>query len=177
VSPPLLRLDNQLCFLFHRISRELDAAYRPLLADLDLTYPQYLVMLCLWERDGLGVGELGERLDLDSGTLSPLLRRLERAGLVLRQRETSDERRVAIRLTAGGRELQERAAGIPEAIARCVVDDVAGYETMKAQLTDLAARIALFRGGGSAADGTGLHTPSTGRTGRASLAPVSCPSR
>ncbi len=65
MSLPQLRLDNQLCFLFHRIGRELNAAYRPLLADLGLTYSQYLVMLCLWERDGLGVGELGDRLDLD----------------------------------------------------------------------------------------------------------------
>ncbi len=170
MSPPQLRLDNQLCFLFHRIGRELDAAYRPLLAALGLTYPQYLVMLCLWERDGLGVGELGERLDLDSGTLSPLLRRLERAGLVLRQRETSDERRVAIRLTAGGRDLQERAAGIPAAIARCVVDDEAGYQAMKAELTDLAVRIAHSRADGPGGSGT-LRPRSTGRMGRAALAP------
>lgn len=173
MSLPQLRLDNQLCFLFHRISRELDAAYRPLLADLGLTYPQYLVMLCLWEREGLGVGELGERLDLDSGTLSPLLRRLERAGLVRRERETADERRVTIRLTADGRDLQERAAGIPEAIARCVVDDVAGYEAMKAELTDLAARIALSRADGSRGDGHGPFARATARTRAASLAPVS----
>jgi len=145
VSLPQLRLDNQLCFLFHRIGRELNAAYRPLLADLGLTYSQYLVMLVLWERDGLGVGELGERLDLDSGTLSPLLRRLERAGLVRRERATSDERRVAIHLTGRGRDLQERAAGIPEAIAGCLVDDAAGYSAMKAYLNDLAVRIASSR--------------------------------
>jgi DNA-binding MarR family transcriptional regulator len=145
MSLPQLRLDNQLCFLFHRISRELDAAYRPLLAELGLTYPQYLVMLVLWESDGLGVGELGDRLDLDSGTLSPLLRRLEHAGLVRRERATSDERRVRISLTDRGRDLQERAAGVPEAIAGHVVDDEAGYEAMKAQLNDLADRIAAFR--------------------------------
>jgi DNA-binding MarR family transcriptional regulator len=155
VSLPQLRLDNQLCFLFHRIGRELNAAYRPLLADLGLTYPQYLVMLVLWERDELGVGELGERLDLDSGTLSPLLRRLERAGLVRRERTTSDERRVAIRLTDRGRDLQEGAAGIPEAIAGCLVDDAAGYAAMKAQLTDLAARIALSRTDSSEGGGPG----------------------
>ena len=145
MSLPQLRLDNQLCFLFHRISRELTAAYRPLLADLGLTYPQYLVMLVLWERDGMGVGELGDRLDLDSGTLSPLLRRLEHAGLVRRERAASDERRVTIRLTDRGCDLQERAAGIPEAIAGHVVDDEAGYEAMKAQLNDLADRIAALR--------------------------------
>ena len=150
MSLPQLRLDNQLCFLFHRIARELNAAYRPLLADLDLTYSQYLVMLVLWERDGLGVGELGDRLDLDSGTLSPLLRRLERAGLVRRERATSDERRVTIYLTGRGQNLQERAAGIPGAIAGFVVDDEADYEAMKAQLNDLAARIALSRADGSA---------------------------
>ena len=161
MSLPQLRLDNQLCFLFHRIGRELNAAYRPLLADLGLTYSQYLVMLVLWERDGLGVGELGDRLDLDSGTLSPLLRRLERAGLVRRERATSDERRVRIHLTGRGRDLQERAAGIPEAIAGFVVDDEAGYEAMKAQLNDLVARIALSRvdgsGGGGPGQGQGPH--------------------
>ena len=155
MSLPQLRLDNQLCFLFHRIGRELNAAYRPLLADLGLTYSQYLVMLVLWERDGLGVGDLGDRLDLDSGTLSPLLRRLERAGLVRRERATSDERRVTIHLTGRGRDLQERAAGIPEAIAGFVVDDEAGYEAMKTQLNDLVARIALSRVDGSGGGGLG----------------------
>jgi MarR family transcriptional regulator, organic hydroperoxide resistance regulator len=155
VSLPQLRLDNQLCFLFHRISRELNAAYHPLLADLGLTYSQYLVMLVLWERDDLGVRELGDRLDLDSGTLSPLLRRLERASLVRRERMTSDERRVTIHLTRRGRDLQERAAGIPEAIAGCLVDDAAGYEAMKAQLNNLAARIALSRADGSDGGGAG----------------------
>lgn len=153
MSLPQLRLDNQLCFLFHRIGRELNAAYRPLLADLGLTYPQYLVMLVLWERDGLGVGELGDRLHLDSGTLSPLLRRLERAGLVRRERVTFDERRVVIYVTRVGRGLQERAATVSEAIARCLVDDEAGYMVMKAQLTDLATRIQLSRAEGSDGDG------------------------
>lgn len=149
MSLPQLRLDNQLCFLFHRISRELDAAYRPLLADLGLTYSQYLVMLVLWERDGLGVGELGNRLDLDSGTLSPLLRRLERAGFVRRERATSDERRVTIQLTNQGRDVRDRAASIPAAIARCLVDDAAGYEAMHSQLINLAARIAVSKPTGS----------------------------
>jgi DNA-binding MarR family transcriptional regulator len=156
MSLPQLRLDNQLCFLFHRIGRELNAAYRPLLAGLGLTYPQYLVMLVLWECDGLGVGELGDRLDLDSGTLSPLLRRLEHAGLVRRERATSDERRVTIRLTDRGRDLQERAAGIPEAIAGHVVDDEAGYEAMKAQLNDLADRITAIRAEESGGRNSGL---------------------
>ncbi len=79
---PQLRLENQICFLFHRISRDLTATYRPLLSELGLTYPQYLVMLVLWERDGASIGEIGQRVCLDSGTLSPLVRRLEKAGLV-----------------------------------------------------------------------------------------------
>src|ERR1035437_1169911 len=112
-------------------------------------------MLVLWERDWLGVGELRDRLDLDSGTLSPLLRRRERAGLVRRERAPSDERRVTIHLTGRGRDLQERAAGIPEAIAGFVVDDEAGYEAMKAQLNDLVARIALSRVDGSGGGGLG----------------------
>ncbi|MCU0283276.1 MAG: MarR family transcriptional regulator [Candidatus Nanopelagicales bacterium] len=138
---PQLQLGNQLCFLFHRISRDLTAAYRPLLADLGLTYPQYLVMLVLWERDGLGVGAIGERLCLDSGTLSPLLRRLEAAGLVQRQREAADERRVTIHLTEAGRGLRERAAGVPEQLAAHLVDDLASYQALHAELTRLADRL------------------------------------
>lgn len=138
---PQLQLDNQLCFLFHRISRELTAAYRPLLADLGLTYPQYLVMLVLWERDGLGVGELGERLCLDSGTLSPLLRRLADAGLVTRQREAADERRVTIHLTDEGRALREQAVAIPAELAGRLVDDLDSYRALHTQLRALAERL------------------------------------
>lgn len=138
---PQLRLDNQLCFLFHRISRELTAAYRPLLADLGLTYPQYLVMLVLWEDEGLGVGEIGDRLALDSGTLSPLLRRLEGAGLVHRRREPVDERRVTVHLTDAGRALEQRAASVPGALAAQLADDAAQYEQAKASLQELVKRL------------------------------------
>ncbi len=138
---PQLRLDNQLCFLFHRISRELTAAYKPLLADLGLTYPQYLVMLVLWESDGLGVGEIGERLDLDSGTLSPLIRRMEGAGLVARTRATDDERRVTVHLTDAGHALEERAADVPGALAAQLADDDSEYEVAKASLTALVERL------------------------------------
>ena len=137
---PQLQLDNQLCFLFHRISRDLTAAYRPLLADLGLTYPQYLVMLVLWEQDGQSVGSIGERLSLDSATLSPLLRRMERAGLVDRVRDAEDERRVTIHLTDDGRAMEQRAAGIPAALAGQLVDDVEAYEQLKAVLVSLLAR-------------------------------------
>jgi len=138
---PQLRLDNQLCFLFHRIGRELTAAYRPLLSELGLTYPQYLVMLVLWESDGLGVGEIGERLALDSATLSPLLRRMEAAGLVERVRDATDERRVTVHLTAEGRALEQRAGEVPQAIAHRLVDDADDYARLKDLLTALAGRV------------------------------------
>ena len=138
---PQLKLDNQLCFLFHRISRELTAAYRPLLADLGLTYPQYLVMLVLWERDGIGVGEIGERLSLDSGTLSPLLRRMEQAGLLRRVRQASDERRVTVHLTDAGRSLRDRAADVPGELAGHLVDDLVEYQQLHGRLTALADRL------------------------------------
>jgi DNA-binding MarR family transcriptional regulator len=138
-------LDNQLCFLFHRISRELTAAYRPLLADLGLTYPQYLVMLVLWEDDGLAVGEIGDRLALDSGTLSPLVRRLEAAGFVRRERDRADERRVTVHLTPAGRDLEARAADVPAELAAHLVDDMAQYEQAKASLLALATRLEAAR--------------------------------
>ena len=146
MSLPQLRLDNQLCFLFHRISRELNAAYRPLLADLGLTYPQYLVMLVLWESDGPSVGELGERLSLDSGTLSPLIRRMQTAGLVTRERAVDDERRVTVHLTDAGRALEQRAADVPGALAAQLADDATEYEVAKASLTALVERLEASTG-------------------------------
>ncbi|MBI3217685.1 MAG: MarR family transcriptional regulator [Mycobacterium sp.] len=109
-----IRLDEQLCFALYSASRAVTAAYRPLLDELNLTYPQYLVLLVLWEEEPCTVGHLGDRLHLDSGTLSPLLKRLESAGLVYRQRATDDERRVHISLTPAGRALEKRAACIPD---------------------------------------------------------------
>lgn len=108
-----LRLDQQICFPLYAASNALTRAYRPVLAPLDLTYPQYLVMLVLWERDGLSVGELGQRLRLDSGTLTPLLKRMEAAGLLTRRRAADDERRVEIALTEAGRALREQAKAVP----------------------------------------------------------------
>ena len=110
---PALLLDNQLCFALYSTSLAMTKLYKPLLASLGLTYPQYLVMLLLWERDGLMVSELGERLYLDSGTLTPLLKRLEALGLVSRLRDVADERRVHIHLTREGRALKARAGAIP----------------------------------------------------------------
>ena len=112
-----LALDHQLCFALYSASLAMTKAYKPLLDPLGLTYPQYLAMLVLWEGDGLTVSALGERLALDSGTLTPLLKRLEALGLLQRLRDTADERRVLLRLTAAGRELKARALGVPQAIA------------------------------------------------------------
>ncbi|GGG22670.1 putative transcriptional regulator, MarR family protein [Rhodococcoides trifolii] len=111
-----MALDRQVCFALHSASRATTAVYRPLLDELGITYPQYLVLLALWEQDGLAVGELGRRLELDSGTLSPLLKRLEQAGHLTRLRSTGDERRVDIHLTDTGSALRERAHALPECL-------------------------------------------------------------
>ena len=113
---PMMQLDNQLCFALYSTSLAMTKVYKPLLEELGLTYPQYLAMLVLWERDGLMVSELGERLYLDSGTLTPLLKRLEASGYISRIRDAKDERRVNITLTSSGRKLKTRAAKIPGCI-------------------------------------------------------------
>jgi len=123
----MLQLDNQLCFAVYSASLAMTKRYKPLLEKLQLTYPQYLVMLVLWERDGLMVSELGERLFLDSGTLTPLLKRLEANGLVARIRDVGDERRVHVNLSAAGRKLKARAASVPAcllAASQCSVDEL-----------------------------------------------------
>ena len=106
-------LEEQLCFAVYSASHAFTRAYRPLLDPLGLTYPQYLVLLVLWERDGLRVKEIGARLYLDSGTLTPLLKRLELGGYVRRVRDTNDERQVSIMLTPAGRALEAKALSIP----------------------------------------------------------------
>ena len=111
------RLDRQVCFALYSASRAATAVYRPMLEDLGLTYPQYLVMLVLWESAPRGVKELGDELGLDSGTLSPLLKRLEALGFVERRRSGEDERRVAIHLTPAGQALSSKANGIPQHLA------------------------------------------------------------
>ena len=111
-----LDLDAQLCFALYAASRAMVTAYQPLLEEMSVTYPQYLVLLVLWERDGVRVSQLGERLMLDSGTLTPLLKRLEAQGLVDRRRSSLDERVVEIHLTAAGRRLERRAGRVPKAM-------------------------------------------------------------
>lgn len=112
----LLALSNQLCFAVYSTALAFNGVYKPLLDPLNLTYPQYLVMLVLWERDDVPVKDIGQLLHLDSGTLTPLLKRLEAAGLVSRQRSARDERQVRITLTDAGRALRERAKAVPQGI-------------------------------------------------------------
>jgi DNA-binding MarR family transcriptional regulator len=115
--PSDLRLKRQVCFALYSASRAVTAHYRPVLEPLGLTYPQYLVMLVLWERDSRTVKELGTELCLDSGTLSPLLKRLEAAGLLTRHRDPADERSVVVHLTPRGDDLRHEAAEVPTTVA------------------------------------------------------------
>lgn len=117
---PELLLSNQICFLVYRLNRAIQARYRPLLEEIGLTYPQYLAMLALWEHGELTIGELCKLLDLDTGTVSPLVKRLEKNGLLKKQRSPTDERSVSIRLTEKGRALQEKALPVPGALASCI---------------------------------------------------------
>ena len=138
-SPPLLRLDKQVCFALYSASLAMTKLYKPLLDDIGLTYPQYLVMLVLWERDGITVSELGERLFLDSGTLTPLLKRLEASALIARLRDVQDERRVRITLTPSGRALRDRAEAIPPCVlesTHCTIPELSALTTELKQLRD-----------------------------------------
>ena len=138
-SDAMLLLDNQLCFALYSTSLAMTRVYKPLLDALGLTYPQYLAMLVLWERDGLMVSELGERLYLDSGTLTPLLKRLESSNLISRIRAVEDERRVHITLTAAGRKLKARAANIPGCI-------LSASQCSLSELTALTQQVQALRG-------------------------------
>lgn len=137
----LLKLDKQLCFALYSASLAMTKMYKPLLDKLGLTYPQYLVMLALWEEDGQMVSTLGQRLSLDSGTLTPLLKRLEAAGFVSRVRDTADERRVHIVLTASGRRLKTRAAQIPQCLLAASQYPIEELALMTQQLRSLRDRI------------------------------------
>ena len=141
-----LGLDMQLCFALYSASLAMTKLYKPLLAPLGLTYPQYLVMLVLWEEDGQPVSAIGDRLTLDSGTLTPLLKRLEAAGLVQRLRDAADERRVLIQLTPAGRTMKARATSIPQQIlcaTDCQLDEVSSLtqrlKSLRDNLTQAAA--------------------------------------
>lgn len=128
-AAPVLLLDHQLCFALYSTSLSMTKIYKPLLAGLGLTYPQYLVMLVLWESDGLMVSDIGSRLFLDSGTLTPLLKRLESGGFIARYRDQRDERCVRVKLSPQGRRLRTRAARIPACILgsmQCTLPQITG---------------------------------------------------
>ena len=136
-NDPLL-LDRQVCFPLYAASNLLTRLYRPVLEPLGLTYPQYLVMLVLWERSPASVGDLGERLHLDSGTLTPLLKRMEASGWLTRARDADDERRVRVRLTPSGRALRQRAGHIPKSL-------LAGSGMTATQVRQLTAELQALR--------------------------------
>lgn len=137
----MLQLDRQLCFALYSASHAVSRAYKPHLESLGLTYPQYLTLLVLWERDGLTVSEIGERLHLDSGTLTPLLKRLEAAGYLSRLRDVADERRVLVRLTAAGRKLKARAAPIPACMFAAMQGAPAELQALTRQVQQLRDRL------------------------------------
>ncbi len=135
------RLSDQLCFSLYAASKAVTAAYRPLLADLGLTYPQYLVMLSLWERGSQTVAELGGRVQLDSGTLSPLLKRLEAAQYVVRRRSPADERSVIVELTAAGAALELAAVPVREAVEAATGLTTEQFKALRAALQNLTEHI------------------------------------
>jgi DNA-binding MarR family transcriptional regulator len=137
---PLL-LGNQLCFAVYSTAHAFNRVYKPLLDRLGLTYPQYLVMLVLWERDDVSVKDIGDKLFLDSGTLTPLLKRLEAAGLIKRTRNKDDERQVLIALTAQGEALREQAKMLPEAILAASACSIGELSALKNELTALRDRL------------------------------------
>ena len=142
---PLL-LGNQICFAIYSTAHAFNRVYKPLLDRLGLTYPQYLVMLVLWERDGVPVKDIGERLFLDSGTLTPLLKRLEVAQLIKRTRSTADERQVLIALTSQGQALREKARTVPQSILAASACSIAELSAMKNDLVALRDRLSAMVG-------------------------------
>src|SRR3954466_14241236 len=138
---PSVVLDDQLCFALYAASRAVTARYRPMLDELGLTYPQYLVMMPLWQADHQAAGQPGSRLALDSGPLSPLLKRLTAAGLVTRHRRVEDERSVSIALTDAGRALREKALPISESMIGAIGFDTGEVDALKPRLRLLIDRV------------------------------------
>lgn len=136
-----LDLDAQLCFALYSSSLAMTKAYKPLLAELGLTYPQYVVMLALWQYGPQGVGELGARLYLDSGTLTPLTKRLEALGLLQRRRSAEDERHVELSLTPAGKRLRARAEAIPPCVMQLSGCTLPQIESLTGQLQDVRNRL------------------------------------
>ncbi|MSS20534.1 MarR family transcriptional regulator [Eubacteriaceae bacterium RF-744-FAT-4] len=125
-----LKLDNQLCFPLYAAARKIVGAYTPYLKPLGLTYTQYITFMVLWEQDGLTVGEIGNRLHLDNGTLTPMLKKMEKQGYVNRHRDPDDERRVVVDLTDLGREMKAKLADVPLKVGRCVPLDSDEAQTL-----------------------------------------------
>jgi MarR family transcriptional regulator, organic hydroperoxide resistance regulator len=145
-----MELDDQMCFALYAASRAVTALYRPLLDALGLTYPQYLVLLVLWDRGSVPVKELGAALQLDYGTLTPLLKRLEAHGLLRRERRTDDERSVQITLTAEGTELRERARAVPTFIGSSMGLSPEEFESLRVSLRRLTENVTNAAGSGEA---------------------------
>ena len=139
MEPTPLRLTDQVCFALYTASRAVTGLYRPMLEELGLTYPQYLVMLALWERRSVTVKELGALLQLDSGTVSPLLKRMEAHGLVRRQRRLDDERSVDVTLTDKGAALERKARSVPRRLVRALDMQSDELATLRAQLRRITA--------------------------------------
>ncbi len=140
-NPEFLKLENQLCFPLYVIAKEITGLYRPFLDELDITYPQYLVMMVLWEHDGLPVNSIGEKLYLDSGTLTPLLKRLENKGFIERKRKKEDERVVEAFITESGRNLQEKACGIPEKLFQKIGASPEDWKALKENVQKILTKI------------------------------------
>ena len=138
---PSVALDDQLCFALYAASRAVTARYRPMLDQLGLTYPQFLVLMSLWEHDDQSVREISDRLDLDSGTMSPLLKRLDAAGLVTRERSSADERQVRVRLTDAGRALEQPGCEVSAMMIDALDLDVAEFTALKRQLEEITQRV------------------------------------
>ncbi len=140
-SADWLRLDQQLCFALYSSSLAMTKLYKPLLEPLGLTYPQYVAMLVLWEGDGITVSQLGDRLQLDSGTLTPLLKRMEAAGLIQRRRAAEDERRVDISLSEAGLALKRRAQEIPPQLACAAACSLEELSSLTRRLHELRQQL------------------------------------
>lgn len=125
-----LKLENQLCFPVYAASRLITREYQPYLEELGLTYPQYLVLMILWEEDEISVNDIAKKLILNTNTITPLLKRMEKQGIVIRERSKVDERKVMVRLTAEGFELQHKAASIPEALSKQLLDGAFDIEEL-----------------------------------------------
>lgn len=138
-TPATIPLDGQLCFTLYGTALAINRTYKPLLDELGLTYPQYLVLSALWENDGQTIGAIAERLDLEPSTITPLVKRLEQAGLVTRMRNPADERQVRVRLTAAGAELQARAGCLTQALLEhsgLTVDEIIDLNARVQRLRD-----------------------------------------